>query len=64
MEVTIKIEKTIENCRDCPCTSYLYEHGCCGDVCWFGSYNFIPEQGIREDCPFKLKDFIYKGKER
>lgn len=64
MEVTIKIEKTIKNCYSCPCKSHLDEHGVLGDVCWFGSYNFIPEQGIREDCPFKLKDFVYKEKGR
>ena len=49
----IKFEKEINNCYECPCTTYVHEQGFSGVCCNFITYGDIPQKGILKDCPFR-----------
>lgn len=55
-KVTIKIEKEIENCYECPLTTEVYTQGFCGTVCEFDTYSIIPREGILKNCPFRKEN--------
>lgn len=52
----IKIEMKIENCRECPYKTYVYEQGYQATECTkLPAYSEIAVTGVRHDCPFQIK---------
>ena len=51
----VKIIADITGCKDCPLTEHIYEQGACGNLCKVSKevYAWVPEMGIRDDCPFR-----------
>ena len=48
---------TINSCKQCPFTTYVYEHGFCGNICVLLS-NVALDQGISSKCPFRTEKTI------
>ena len=54
----IKIEMDINTCQECPYAQKIVEHGFSATVCSKSKdlYDIIPNQGIKHDCPLKIKE--------
>ena len=53
----VKIEIEVEHCCECPFADYIQEFGYSGTDCsQLNAYSPIPNEGIRQDCPFLPKE--------